>query len=128
MNSDYEFVRRFLLAVERKATDPVTALTREQLGFTDIPEGMYYRQIIHLERADLVETVYQRVDVVQRHLPGRLTEAGRQFLEKIRDDQVWQRMMSIQTGEMATFSLAVLIALADRITQINDKQSRDLAS
>lgn len=123
MNNDFEFVRSFLLAVEHQATDPITPLTQEQLGFSQMPEGIYYRQMIHFERAGLIETVNQVVDNLPRRFPGRLTDAGQQLLTKIRDEQVWQQIMSIQSGELATFSLAVLMALAERVTQLNAKKS-----
>jgi hypothetical protein len=121
MNIDFDFIRNFLLAVEHEATDPVTPLTKEQLGFSQLPDGIYYRQMIHFERAELVETIYQTVDKIPQRFPGRLTEAGFKLLAKIRDEKVWQRIISIQTGEMATFSLAVLIALADRVAQLEGK-------
>lgn len=122
MNNDFEFVRSFLLAVERQATDPITPLTQDQLGFGQMPEGIYYRQMVHFERAELIVTVNQMVDNLPKRFAGRLTEVGRELLAKIRDDQVWQQILGIQSGEMATFSLAVLMALAERVTQMNDKK------
>jgi hypothetical protein len=120
MNIDFDFIRNFLLSVEQKTTDPETPLTKDQLGFSQIPDGIYYRQMVHFERAELVETIYKKVDNIPQRFPGRLTEAGYLLLAKIRDNKVWDRIKSIQTGEMATFSLAVLIALAERVTQLND--------
>jgi hypothetical protein len=122
MDTDYIFVRNLLLAVESHATDPATPLTKDQLGFSKIPDGLFYRQVIHFDRAKLMETVMQKSDLVRICFPTKLTESGRQFLESIRDEEVWARILDINNGEVATFSLSVLMALAERVNQLNFKK------
>ena len=121
MNADFDFVRNFLFAVEQKATDPVTPLSRETLGFTRMPVGMYVRQVALFDRAGLLESIRQDTSEGSYLTPTRLTEAGVQFLDKIRDEKVWQRILEINNAEAATFSMSVLMALAERINELEKK-------
>jgi hypothetical protein len=123
MNTDFEFARDLLLAVERESTDQVTPLSKDQLGFSKIPDGIFYRNVIHFERAELLVTLHQKSELGRQCLPVRLTESGIHLLSEIRDDKVWQRILTINNGEVATFSLSVLIALAERVTQLKFKQN-----
>lgn len=122
MNTDFAFVRDFLLAVEREATDPPTPLTKDQLGFSNMPDGIFGRHVTLFGRSGLVETINQKTDLGSRFFAARLTNEGREFLDEIRDEKIWQRILSIHTEEVQTFSLSVLIALAQRVVELNRKK------
>ena len=124
MNIDFEFVRNFLLAVEREETDPVTPLTKDQLGFSKIPDGLFGRQVTLFARAGLLETINQKTDLGIRYFATRLTKEGRDFLDEIRDEQIWERILSIHTEDVQTISLSVLIALAQRVVELNRKKEK----
>jgi len=122
MDIDFEFVRNFLLAVEREETDPVTPLSKDQLGFSKIPDGLFGRQVTLFGRAGLLETVNQKTDLGSRYFAERLTKEGRDFLDEIRDEKIWERILSIHTEDVQTISLSVLIALAQRVVELNRKK------
>ena len=123
MNIDFAFVREFLLAVEREATDPVTPLTKGQLGFSRIPDGIFSRQVTLFGRSELLETINQKTEEGNRYFPARLTKEGREFLNQIRDEEIWKQILSIHTEDVQTFSLSVLIALAQRVVELNHKKA-----
>lgn len=123
MNIDFAFVREFLLAVEREATDPVTPLTKDQLGFSRIPDGIFSRQVTLFGRSELLETINQKTEEGNRYFPARLTEEGLEFLNQIRDEEIWKQILSIHTEDVQTFSLSVLIALAQRVVELNHKKT-----
>lgn len=122
MNTDFEFVRNFLLAVEREETDPMTALTKEQLGFSTFPDGLFGRQVTLFARSALIDTINIKSELGNHYFAARLTQSGREFLNEIRDEEVWNRILSIHTEEVATISLSVLIALAQRVVELNRKK------
>ena len=123
MNIDFAFVREFLLAVEREATDPVTPLTKDQLGFSRIPDGIFSRQVTLFGRSELLETINQKTEEGSRYFPARLTKEGLEFLNQIRDEEIWKQILSIHTEDVQTFSLSVLIALAQRVVELNHKKT-----
>ncbi|PKO00651.1 MAG: hypothetical protein CVU43_13990 [Chloroflexi bacterium HGW-Chloroflexi-5] len=122
MNTDFNFVREFLFAVEREETDPITPLTKDQLGFSDIPDGMFSRQVTLFGRAGLLELINQKTELGSRFFAARLTNEGREFLNEIRDEEIWKRILSIHTEDVQTFSLSVLLALAQRVVELNRKK------
>ncbi|EKD87940.1 MAG: hypothetical protein ACD_35C00132G0002 [uncultured bacterium] len=124
MNTDFDFVREFLLAVEREATDPASPLTKEQLGFSKIPDGIFSRQVTLFGRSELIETIIQKTDIGNQYFAARLTKAGREFLNEIRDEEIWKRILSIHTEDVQTFSLSVLIALAQRVVELKKKTTK----
>jgi hypothetical protein len=124
MNPEFEFVREFLLAMEREETDPATPLSKDQLGFLNIPEGIFKRQVILFDRAGLLETIKQKTETGNQYFAARLTKEGRDFLNEIRDEEIWKRILSIHTEEVQTFSLSVLIALAQRVVELNRKNGK----
>lgn len=124
MNADFNFARNFLLAVESQATDPATPLSREALGFTSVPVGLYVRQVALFDRAGLLESIRQDTSEGSYLTPTRLTEEGVQFLDKIRDEKVWKRVLEVNNAEVATFSVSVLIALAERINELEHKDEK----
>jgi hypothetical protein len=121
MNTDFEFVREFLLAVERQETDPARPLTKDQLGFSKIPDGIFRRQVILFGRAGLLETINQKTDIGNQFFAAKLTMEGRKFLNEIRDEEIWKRILSIHTEEVQTFSLSVLMALTQRVVELKRK-------
>ncbi len=123
MNTDFAFVREFLLAVEREATDPVTPLSKDQLGFSRIPDGIFSRQVTLFGRSELLETINQKTEEGNRYFPARLTKEGLEFLNQIRDEEIWRQILSIHTEDVQTFSLSVLIALAQRVVELNHKKT-----
>jgi hypothetical protein len=122
MNTDFNFVREFLFAVEREETDPITPLTKDQLGFSDIPDGMFSRQVTLFGRAGLLELINQKTELGSRFFAARLTNEGREFLNEIRNEEIWKRILSIHTEDVQTFSLSVLLALAQRVVELNRKK------
>jgi hypothetical protein len=124
MKIDFDFVRNFLLAVEREATNPISALTKEQLGFSNFPDGIFGRQVTLLARSGLLDTIIQKSEQGSRYFAANLTKAGMEFLDEIRDEQVWQRILSIHTEEVETISLSVLIALAQRVVELKEKKEK----
>lgn len=122
MNTEFDFVRDFLIAVEHKETDPATPLTKEILGFTKTPDGIFKRQVILFARSGLIETIKQKTELGEQYFASCLTVQGRDFLNEIRDEEVWKRILSIHTEEVATLSLTVLIALANRVVELNRKK------
>lgn len=122
MNTDFAFVREFLMAVEREATDPVTPLTKDQLGFSKIPDGIFSRQVTLFGRSELIETINKKTEIGNQYFAARLTKAGREFLNEIRDEEIWKRILSIHTEDVQTFSLSVLIALAQRVVELDRKK------
>ncbi|MBA4385361.1 MAG: hypothetical protein C0410_11545 [Anaerolinea sp.] len=122
MNTDFAFVRDFLLAVEREETDPPTPLTKDKLGFSKIPDGIFSRQVILFGRAELLEVINEKTEIGHQYFAARLTKAGLEFLNEIRDEEIWKRVLSIHTEEVQTFSLSVLIALAQRVVELNRKK------
>lgn len=123
MNTDFAFVRDFLLAVEREATDPPTPLTKEKLGFTNIPDGIFSRQVALFGRADLLEVIKQKTELGNQYFVARLSAPGLDFLNEIRDEDTWQRILNINTEEVQTFSLSVLLALAQRVVELKRKNN-----
>lgn len=121
MKSDFEFVREFLLAVEREETNPVTPLTKDQLGFSNIPDGIFGRHVTLFGRSGLIEMINQKTELGSRFFAARLTPAGRDFLDEIRNEEIWTRILDINTGEVQTFSLSVLLALAERVVELHRK-------
>ncbi|MDO9120395.1 MAG: DUF2513 domain-containing protein [Anaerolineaceae bacterium] len=122
MNTDFNFVREFLFSVEREETDPITPLTKDQLGFSDIPDGMFSRQVTLFGRAGLLELINQKTELGSRFFAARLTNEGREFLNEIRNEEIWKRILSIHTEDVQTFSLSVLLALAQRVVELNRKK------
>jgi hypothetical protein len=122
MSNDFDFVRDFLLAVEREETDPATPLTKEQLGFPNIPDGIFARHVTLFGRSGLIEMINQKNEIGSRFFAARLTEEGRDFLNGIRDEEVWTRILDINVEEVQTFSLSVLIALAQRVVELKRKK------
>lgn len=122
MNTDFNFVREFLFSVEREETDPITPLTKDQLGFSDIPDGMFSRQVTLFGRAGLLELINQKTELGSRFFAARLTNEGREFLHEIRNEEIWKRILSIHTEDVQTFSLSVLLALAQRVVELNRKR------
>jgi len=122
MNTDFTFVREFLLAVEREETTPPTLLTKDQLGFSKIPDGIFGRHVTLFGRSDLLETINQKTENGSHYYPARLTKAGREFLNDIRDEEIWDRILSIKIDEVQTISLSVLIALAQRVVELKKKK------
>lgn len=123
MNTDFAFVRDFLMAVEREATDPPTPLTQGQLGFSNIPDGIFSRQVILFGRAELLEVIKQKTEIGHQYFAARLTNTGLEFLNEIRDEEIWKRILNIHTEEVQTFSLSVLIALAQRVVELKRKNN-----
>ncbi len=122
MNTDFTFVRDFLLAIEREETDPISPLTKDQLGFSKIPDGIFGRQVTLFGRSELIETINQKTEMGNHYFPAKLTNAGREFLNEIRDEEIWKQIISINSEEVQTFSLSVLIALAQRVVELNHKK------
>jgi hypothetical protein len=122
MDTDFAFVREFLMAVEREETDPITPLTKDQLGFSKIPDGIFSRQVTLFGRSELLETINKKTEMGNQYFPARLTTSGREFLNQIRDEEIWKRILSIHTEDVQTFSLSVLIALAQRVVELNQKK------
>lgn len=121
MNTDFDFVRDFLIAVERSETDPITPLNKDQLGFSKIPDGLFGRQVTLFGRSGLLEMINQKTESGSRFFPTRLTNEGREFLNEIRDEEIWQRILNIHTEDVQTLSLSVLIALAQRVVELKKK-------
>lgn len=124
MNANFDFARNFLLAVERQATDPATPLSREALGFMNVPVGLYVRQVALFDRSGLLESVRQENDEGGYLTPTCLTKEGVEFLDKIRDEKVWKRVLEVNNAEVATFSMSVLMALAERINELEHKDEK----
>jgi hypothetical protein len=124
MKIDFDFVRNFLLAVEREATNPISKLTKEQLGFSNFPDGLFGRQVTLFARSGLIDTLFQKSELGNRYYATRLTKSGMEFLDEIRDEEVWQRILSIHTEEVETISLSVLIALAKRVVELKEKKEK----
>ncbi len=110
MKRDMDFVRQILLAVERSEHDP-RGWMREGVEGIDATTLSYHVQLL-AEAGFLVAQDLQHLGAegyVFR--PKRLTWAGHEFLDDVRDPEVWRRTKE-GAQSVGSFSLDVLAALA----------------
>lgn len=110
MKRDMDLVREILLATEESDTDPRAWVN---LPFEGRPpqEVAYHVQLMG-EAGLLVVQDHQSIGVNgYRWLPKRLTWQGHEFLDTIRDDEIWRRTKD-GARKVGGFSLDVVAALA----------------
>lgn len=122
MNMELEFVRNLLLAVESSASNLELPLSRQLLGFPDIQDQHFSRWVTLLENAGLLSAFHQEAEFHYLCFPIRLTQTGLDFLNDIRDQKNWNKILTIHSGEASTLSLSVLIAMAERVKQLKSEE------
>ena len=107
MRRNPEIERQILLGIEAEESDATL-----DLSAIDAPEDALHYHLRLLDEAGLIlaadaATLENRFAMI----PIRLTMAGHEYLDTIRDDEVWQRTQE-GANAVGSFSLAVLGALA----------------
>ncbi len=106
-NPDLE--RQILLTIEASTDDPMAWVSLERLTEYTGREKSYHVLLLH--EAGLIEALNTSTDSGSDWIPKRLTMAGHQYLEAIRDPEVW-RQTKENAQKIGNFSLEVLSALA----------------
>jgi hypothetical protein len=88
MKRDLDLVREILLAVEASDEIPLRWVELDHLGR---PQGEIAYHVVLMAEAGLLEA--QNLVTMQRYLwlPKRLTWRGHEFLDAIREPEVWRR-------------------------------------
>ena len=95
MERDMVLIRKILFAIEEKYTDRV--LSYHDLGLNDYtPEVVAYHCSL-LHDAQLVSSYVSRYadDRLYAFYVGRLTWEGHEFLDKIKNDTVWNKTLKV---------------------------------
>lgn len=95
MERDMVLIRKILFAIEEKYTD--RALSYHDLGLNDYtPEVVAYHCSL-LHDAQLVSSYVSRYadDRLYAFYVGRLTWEGHEFLDKIKNDTVWNKTLKV---------------------------------
>ena len=106
-NPDLE--RQILPTIEADTDDPMAAVSLEGLSEYADREQAYHVLLLH--EAGLVDAIDASSMSGIDWIPTRLTMAGHQYLETIRDPEVW-RQTKESAEKIGSFSLDVLSALA----------------
>ncbi len=106
-NPDLE--RQILLTIEANPDDPMAWVSLEGLADYSSREKSYHVLLLH--DAGLIEANDASTISETEWHPTRLTMAGHQYLEAIRDPDVW-RQTKENAQKIGNFSLDVLSALA----------------
>jgi len=108
MERDWDLIREILLKLEKKGPDQ-TALTAEDFSKDKVPEVGYQVQL--LQEAGLVDA--RLLDDVTVFFVLRLTWAGHELLDAIRNDTVWARTKQsfLSKGLSMTFDLVKSVAV-----------------
>ena len=88
MKLDKDLVREILLAIEANSEDPVGCITLN-LEDRDALEVSYHVMLLH--EAGLILGTDSSSDEGLEWFPKRLTYKGHEFLETVRDGEVWRR-------------------------------------
>ena len=110
MQRDMDLVRNILLAIEGSAKDPRSWIALELPPHSKAAIS-YHVQLLH-EKGFLqaIDASHMGPDGYE-WLPQRLTWQGHEFLDNIRDPDVWRRTKE-GAKQVGGFSLEVLAALA----------------
>jgi hypothetical protein len=111
MRRDPDLERQILLAIE--SHNPEADRDIDLNGFTDWPARQVSYQIMLLDEAQLIKAdeLPDTEDDVSWSVPQRLTMAGHEYLDTIRDEEVWRRTKE-GARVVGSFSLDTLGALA----------------
>ena len=111
MNRNFELVRQLLLELEGEESVDLSSYTQEQLNYHKalIKEAGFAEGIIHYPST-------HQTDVPDRAMLKRLTWEGHEFLDKAKNDKVWNKAKTIIEDKGVSFSLdALKIALAEAV-------------
>ena len=110
MKRDMDLVRDILFAIEASETDPRAWIDLKLEGRSQ-QEVVYHVQLLG-EAGLLIAQDLQTIGASgYKHMPKRLTWQGHEFLDTIRDPEVW-RQTKISAQKVGGFSLDVISALA----------------
>lgn len=105
-----ELERAILLAIEAHDDEAASFVELSEIeGFSDVQKG-YHVLLLH-EAGLLVALDARTHDGLYDWVPVRLTMAGHQYLETIRDPEIWRRTQE-GARRVGSFGLDVLGALA----------------
>ncbi len=111
MKRDPDLERQILLAIE--ANDPQTGSDIDLSSFESHSDRQLSYQVMLLHEAGLIKAheIPDESDAPLWWMPERLTMAGHEYLDSIRDEEAWRRT---KEGALAvgSFSLEALGALA----------------
>ncbi|RMP68437.1 DUF2513 domain-containing protein [Pseudomonas syringae group genomosp. 3] len=88
MKLDKDLVREILLAIEANREDPVGCITLN-LEDRDALEVSYHIMLLH--EAGFILGTDSSADEGLEWFPKRLTYKGHEFLETVRDEEIWRR-------------------------------------
>jgi len=114
MKRDFELVRQLLLELEGEESVDLSSYTQEQVDYHKalIKEAGFAEGIIHYPRA-------HQTDVPDRAILNRLTWEGHEFLDKAKNDKVWNKAKNIIKDKGASLSIdALKIALGEAIKML----------
>ena len=112
MKKDWTIIRQILLKLEDAPT-PNTALRPDQLDSFSFQEVAYNMRLLH--EAGFIEANFQESrsgnGEINAGIARRLTNAGHELLDTIRNDTVWQRIKSTfrDKGVEMTFDLVLSV-------------------
>ncbi|HEX8190159.1 MAG TPA: DUF2513 domain-containing protein [Pyrinomonadaceae bacterium] len=113
MKRDFDLVRLILLELEKDETVDLSPYTQEQINYHKalVKEAGFAEGTIHYASG-----VHARPDVPDVAILSRLTWEGHEFLDKARNDKVWNRAKSIVKEKVGALSLEALkIALSESV-------------
>ncbi len=114
MKRDFELVRQLLLKLEGEESVDLSSYTQEQLNYHKalIKEAGFAEGIIHYPST-------LRTDVPDRAILKRLTWKGHEFLDKAKNDKVWNKAKTIIKEKGVSLSLdALQIALGEAVKML----------
>lgn len=113
MKRDMDLIRELLLAIEKQDENPDGWIDFDQLGLSDYPLKMLSYHVMLLKQAGLVEAQ----DFADPNpdgflwLPKTITWNGHEFLDTIRDPEIWRRTRE-SARRAGGFSLDIVKGLA----------------
>jgi hypothetical protein len=108
MKLDKDLVREILLAVEASDHDPRGWMTLDLPGH-NLQELSYHVQL--LDEAGFIEAQELSSNDGYEWQPKRLTYEGHEFLNTVRDDEIWRRTKETAT-KVGAASVQALFAIA----------------
>jgi len=114
MKRDFELVRKLLLELEGEESVDLSTYTQEQVNYHKalIKEAGFADGVIHYPST-------HQTDVPDRTMLNRLTWEGHEFLDKAKDDKVWNKAKSIIKDKGVSLSLdALKIALTEAVRML----------
>jgi DNA-binding PadR family transcriptional regulator len=112
MKRDMELVRRILIALE---SDEITEDQRYSGNwFEDVDEYVFYYHVKIMRQANLVECsiIPQGDGLPDKYLPFEITWDGHEFLDAVRNENIWSSLKDKLGKELATLPMGALMAVS----------------